>query len=131
MNIEIIPFQKHGDERGMLVALEQIKNVPFEIKRIYYMFGTKQNVRRGFHAHKNLRQLAIAVCGQCTFLLDDGDEQKTILFNDPEKGLLIEPGIWHEMFDFSDDCILLVLASDIYDECDYIRDYDEFQEWTK
>ncbi|EAM8643721.1 WxcM-like domain-containing protein [Salmonella enterica] len=131
MNIEIIPFQKHGDERGMLVALEQIKNVPFEIKRIYYMFGTKQNVRRGFHAHKNLRQLAIAVCGQCTFLLDDGDEQKTILLNDPEKGLLIEPGIWHEMFDFSDDCILLVLASDIYDECDYIRDYDEFQEWTK
>lgn len=115
----------------MLVALEQIKNVPFEIKRIYYMFGTKQNVRRGFHAHKNLRQLAIAVCGQCTFLLDDGDEQKTILLNDPEKGLLIEPGIWHEMFDFSDDCILLVLASDIYDECDYIRDYDEFQEWTK
>lgn len=128
MKIELLPFQKHGDERGMLVALEQIKNVPFEIKRVYYMFGTKDNVRRGFHAHKELRQLAIAVRGSCYFHLDDGVDKEEVLLNDPAQGLLIEPAIWHEMYNYSDDCVLLVLASDVYDESDYIRNYEAFQE---
>lgn len=131
MKIDLLPFQKHGDERGMLVALEEIKNVPFEIKRVYYMFGTKGDVRRGFHAHKKLRQLAIVVKGSCYFHLDDGVDKVEIFLNDPAQGLLIEPAIWHEMYDYSDDCILLVLASDVYDESDYIRNYQAFQESLK
>ncbi|ELW1645430.1 WxcM-like domain-containing protein [Enterobacter oligotrophicus] len=128
MKVELIPLQKHGDERGMLVALEQTKNVPFEIKRVYYMFGTQTNVRRGYHAHKELRQLAIPVSGSCRFMLDDGKEKVDILLDNPALGLLIEPSIWHEMYDYSHDCILLVLASDVYNESDYIRNYDEFVE---
>jgi len=128
MKVELIPLQMHGDERGMLVALEQTKNVPFEIKRVYYMFGTQTNVRRGYHAHKELRQLAIPVSGSCRFMLDDGKEKVDILLDNPALGLLIEPAIWHEMYDYSHDCILLVLASDVYNESDYIRNYDEFVE---
>lgn len=131
MKIELIPLQKHGDERGKLVALEQSRNVPFEIKRVYYMFGTQANVRRGYHAHKKLRQLAIPVSGSCRFHLDDGNEKVDILLDDPSVGLLIEPRFWHEMYDYSEDCILLVLASDNYDESDYIRNYDEFVESAK
>ncbi|WP_317178848.1 sugar 3,4-ketoisomerase [Lelliottia amnigena] len=128
MKVELIPLQKHGDERGMLVALERTKNVPFEIKRVYYMFGTQTDVRRGYHAHKELRQLAIPVSGSCRFMLDDGKEKVDILLDNPALGLLIEPAIWHEMYDYSHDCILLVLASDVYNESDYIRNYDEFVE---
>jgi dTDP-4-dehydrorhamnose 3,5-epimerase and related enzymes len=128
MKVELIPLQKHGDERGMLVALERTKNVPFEIKRVYYMFGTQTDVRRGYHAHKELRQLAIPVSGSCRFMLDDGKEKVDILLDNPALGLLIEPSIWHEMYDYSHDCILLVLASDVYNESDYIRNYDEFVE---
>lgn len=128
MKVELIPLQRHGDERGMLVALEQTRNVPFEIKRVYYMFGTQTNVRRGYHAHKELRQLAIPVSGSCRFMLDDGKEKVDILLDNPALGLLIEPSIWHEMYDYSHDCILLVLASDVYNESDYIRNYDEFVE---
>ena len=128
MKVELIPLQKHGDERGMLVALERTKNVPFEIKRVYYMFGTQSDVRRGYHAHKELRQLAIPVSGSCRFMLDDGKEKVDILLDNPALGLLIEPAIWHEMYDYSHDCILLVLASDVYNESDYIRNYDEFVE---
>ncbi|MCX8990751.1 sugar 3,4-ketoisomerase [Citrobacter portucalensis] len=131
MKIEFIPFQKHGDERGILVALEENRNVPFEIKRVYYMFGTQENVRRGYHAHKELRQLAITISGSCKFLLDDGENKVVVELNDPTRGLIIEPGIWHEMYDYSKDCILMVLASDVYDESDYIRSYESFQEWNK
>jgi len=131
MKVELVPLQRHGDERGMLVALEQTKNVPFEIKRVYYMFATQTNVRRGYHAHKELRQLAIPVSGSCRFLLDDGNEKIDLLLDNPSLGLLIEPAVWHEMYDYSSDCILLVLASDVYDESDYIRSYDEFVEFVK
>lgn len=131
MKVELVPLQKHGDERGMLVALEQTKNVPFEIKRVYYMFGTQTNVRRGYHAHKELRQLAIPVSGSCRFMLDDGKEKVDILLDNPALGLLIEPSIWHEMYDYSHDCILVVLASDVYNESDYIRNYDEFVEFVE
>lgn len=127
MKIEYIPLQVHGDERGSLIALEEMKNVPFSIKRIYYMFNTQKGVRRGFHAHKELMQIAIPVRGSCRFLLDDGKEKINVLLDDTSYGLLIEPYIWHEMYDYSDDCVLLVLASDFYDEHDYIRNYDEFK----
>ena len=127
MKIKFINFEIKGDDRGNLIAIEQFKNVPFEIKRVYYIFDTKRSVRRGFHAHKNLKQVAICVKGSCKFLLDDGKERiDNIVLDSPNKGLLIEEMIWREMYDFSDDCVLLVLASEYYDESDYIRDYDEF-----
>ncbi|EFN7713704.1 TPA: FdtA/QdtA family cupin domain-containing protein, partial [Escherichia coli] len=122
---------KHGDERGMLVALEQAKNIPFEIKRVYYMFGTQGNVRRGYHAHKKIRQVAIPLNGSCRFHLDNGREKIDVVLDDPALGLLIEPGVWHEMYDYSKNCILLVLASDIYDENDYIRNYEDFMRSVK
>ncbi|KMV34277.1 MULTISPECIES: sugar 3,4-ketoisomerase [Franconibacter] len=128
MKIEIINFPKHGDERGALVVLEEQKSVPFDVKRIYYMFDTKKDVRRGFHAHKKLRQLAIPVQGHCKFLLDDGNESIEILVDNPTQGLMIEPMIWHEMFDYSENCVLMVLADDYYDESDYIRNYEEFKQ---
>lgn len=130
MKIELIPLQQHGDERGLLVALEEERNIPFLIKRVYYVFDTLQGIRRGFHAHKKTRQLAIAIKGSCSFLFDDGEKRKDIILNNPAQGLMIEPGIWHEMYDFSDDCILMVLADDIYNESDYIRSYQDFIDYV-
>jgi len=126
MKVEVIDFNVLGDEKGSLIALEENKNIPFDIKRVYYIFGTKENVRRGFHAHKKLKQVAVCVSGRCKFLLDDGKEKKIILLDKPDKGLIIREMIWREMFDFSEDCVLLVLASELYDEQDYIRNYEEF-----
>jgi dTDP-4-dehydrorhamnose 3,5-epimerase-like enzyme len=127
MQIKLIPLQIHGDDRGSLIALEEKKNIPFDVKRIYYLFGTKKDVRRGFHAHRELTQLVIAVRGSCRFLLDDGSEKITLLLDNSAQGLLINSCIWREMYDFSEDCVLLVLADKLYDEDDYIRDYDRFK----
>jgi len=121
-----IDFTIMGDERGSLIALEEYHNTPFDIKRVYYIFGTKEGVRRGFHAHKELKQIAICVSGSCMFHLDDGKNTQEFLLNSPNQGLLIEGLIWREMYNFSSDCVLLVLASEHYDEDDYIRDYDAF-----
>ncbi|OSL18630.1 bifunctional acetyl transferase/isomerase [Escherichia coli B175] len=126
MEIKIIPLQAHGDDRGSLIALEEENNIPFEIKRVYYMFNTKSNVRRGLHAHRKLKQVAIAVRGSCRFVLDDGKERVEILLDNPGQGLLIDSCIWREMYDFSEDCVLMVLADSHYDENDYIRDYETF-----
>lgn len=119
-------FQQHGDERGMLVALEEYNDIPFEIKRVYYMYDTQKNVRRGFHAHKNLEQILVCVHGKCKILLDNGKEKKIVSLEKPYEGLYVPHEIWHEMYDFSPDAVLLVLASTLYKEGDYIRDYDEF-----
>ncbi|CAM4165247.1 WxcM-like, C-terminal [Yersinia intermedia] len=126
MDVKLIQLQKHGDERGQLIALEETKNIPFSIKRVYYMFETINDVHRGFHAHYKLQQLAIPVRGACRIILDDGFEKIEVYLDNPAQGLAIEPMIWHEMYDFSDDCVLMVLADDFYDEADYIRNYDEF-----
>ena len=126
MDIQLIPLQKHGDERGALFALEEQRNIPFEVKRIYYILDTLTGVRRGFHAHKATRQLAVVARGSCKFHMDDGKETKQVELNDPATALLIEPYIWHEMYDFSDDCVLIVIADDYYKESDYIRKYDDF-----
>ncbi|MEI7369831.1 FdtA/QdtA family cupin domain-containing protein [Pectobacterium sp. 1950-15] len=126
MQVKMIQLPTLADERGALVALEERKNIPFEIKRVYYLFKTKDGVRRGFHAHKALKQVAIAVRGSCRFLLDNGDEKIELLLDNPAQGIAIEPYIWHEMYDFSEDCVLMVLADQPYDESDYIRNYDEF-----
>lgn len=129
--INTIEFKKLGDDRGSLISLEQHKNIPFEVKRIYYIFGTKEGVSRGFHAHKNLEQVAICVKGSCRFLLDDGKNKEEIILDNPSIGLYIKNIIWREMHDFSEDCVLIVLASDYYDETDYIRDYNLFLEGYK
>ncbi|MDO4694443.1 MAG: FdtA/QdtA family cupin domain-containing protein [Eikenella sp.] len=131
MEIQLLPLQCHGDQRGSLIALEEGKNVPFNIKRVYYLYGTQPGVSRGFHAHKNLKQVVVAVRGSCLFVLDDGQEKVSLRLDNPAQGLLIESGVWREMHDFSDDCVLMVLASELYDEADYIRDYNTFIHITR
>ena len=110
--IRLIDLPPLGDERGSLIAIEANKHIPFEVKRVYYIFGTKPGVSRGFHAHK--------------MVLDDGINKESVWLDSPTKGLLIGNNVWREMHEFSDDCVLLVLASEHYDESDYIRDYSEF-----
>ena len=126
-----LTFLTKGDERGNLIALEENKNIPFDIKRVYYIFDNKEGVRRGFHAHKNLEQVLICVSGSCDILLDDGKEKSIIKLENRNEGLFIEKMVWREMFNFSADCVLIVLASDYYDEKDYIRDYNEFKNYLK
>lgn len=124
--LQWIKFPSLGDERGSLVVLEGGKTVPFEIKRVYYIFGTQPGVARGFHAHRKLRQVAACVTGKCRMVLDDGKKRDEAWLDSPNKGLVIKDMVWHEMHDFSSDCVLLVLASDHYDETDYIRLYSNF-----
>jgi dTDP-4-dehydrorhamnose 3,5-epimerase-like enzyme len=128
---ELIDFNILGDERGSLIAIEEEYNIPFDIKRVYYIFDTKKNVTRGCHAHKNLKQMAISVKGSCTFILDNGSIKEEIKLDNPKQGLYLEGLIWREMKDFSEDCVLLVLASEHYDENDYIRDYNNFLKVVK
>jgi len=126
MQIVKYQFQQHGDERGNLVALEEYKDIPFEIKRVYYMYGTADGVTRGYHAHKNLEQILICIHGSCKVRLDNGQEKKIVYLEKSYEGLYVPNNMWREMYDFSDDAVLLVLASEYYIEDDYIRDYDEF-----
>ena len=119
-------FQQHGDERGQLVALEAGHDVPFEIKRVYYMYDTGEGVIRGCHAHKKLDQVLICLKGSCKILLDNGMEKETVSLEKPYEGLYITGNIWREMYDFTPDAVLIVLASEPYNEDDYIRDYDTF-----
>lgn len=125
--IHTISFPPLGDDRGSLVALETHKTVPFDVKRVYYIFGTKPGVSRGFHAHLALQQVAVCVTGKCRMVLDDGNQREDVWLDSPTKGLLIGDLVWREMHDFSPDCVLLVLASEFYNETDYIRSYDEFK----
>ena len=126
MDDSIIDFPIISDQRGSLIALEQFKDIPFEIKRVYYIFGTKHNQARGFHAHFNLEQVLICVKGSCKVIIDNGKQNKGYYLNKPNQGLFIGRYTWREMSDFSDDCVLLVLASNYYDESDYIRKYEDF-----
>lgn len=119
-------FQQHGDERGMLVALEEFKDIPFEIKRVYYLYDMKYGVRREGHAYRALKQILICIHGSCKILLDSGTEKKIVSLEKPYEGLYIANDIWREMYDFSSDAVLLVLASNSYEESDYIWNYDVF-----
>lgn len=123
-------FQQHGDARGNLVALEEGKEIPFQVKRVYYMYDTLPGVRRGFHAHKSLQQILICIHGSCKILLDSGSEKSEVLLSNQHEGIYIANNIWREMYDFSEDAVLLVLASELYDERDYIRDYKQFLEYV-
>ena len=124
--VQLINLPNLSDDRGGLVAIEANNTIPFDIKRIYYIFAASKDKPRGFHAHKDLKQLAVCVSGNCRFILDNGAKREEVFLDSPTKGLIINSMIWREMHDFSSDCVLLVLASEHYDECDYIRDYDEF-----
>ncbi|BAE85107.1 sugar 3,4-ketoisomerase [Desulfitobacterium hafniense] len=126
MDIRMIEFRLLSDGRGGLIAIEQLKDIPFEIKRVYYIFDVTEGVERGFHAHKKLQQVMFCPHGSCKIRLDDGAEKTEVLLDSPDKGLLVKSNIWREMFDFSPGTVLMVLASDYYDESDYIRDYAEF-----
>ncbi len=128
---KIINFQQHGDARGQLVALEENKEIPFNIKRVYYMYDTGEGVRRGYHAHKKLEQILICIHGSCKIHLDDGKSVEEILLDKPYEGLYIANNVWREMYDFSKDAVLLVLASELYDENDYIRDYQRFMSYLE
>lgn len=124
-------FQPHGDERGQLVSLEEFKDIPFQIKRVYFMYETEKGVVRGKHAHKNLEQILVCIHGSCKIRLDNGREKKVVPLEKPYEGLYVANDMWREMFDFSSDAVLLVFASEVYDESDYIRDYDEFLKFVE
>ncbi len=126
MNAHTIPFQIKGDDRGSLIALESNKNIPFDIKRVYYIFGTTNDTVRGKHAHKTLEQVLVCTSGSCTILLDNGTEKQIIDLSNNTFGLYVGTNIWREMSNFSSGCVLMVLASNFHDEAEYIRNYDEF-----
>ena len=126
MKYKLLKMEINKDKRGSLIALENLKTVPFEIKRVYYIYDTKPDVDRGGHAHTNLEQILIMMDGACEVLLDNGKEKKSIILNRPDVGLYIGKNMWREMKNFSYGAKLLVLASDFYDEKEYIRSYDEF-----
>ena len=123
---EIVQFSIHGDDRGCLIALEGGRDIPFEVRRVYYIYGTRSDMPRGFHAHKHLKQMLIAVSGSVTVSCEFGATKERFLLDSPSRGLLLEGLIWREMHDFSPDCVLMVFASEHYREEDYIREYDEY-----
>lgn len=131
-NILQYNFNAFSDKYGNLVALEEnSKNIPFAIKRIYYIFDVDGDIRRGFHSHLALDQMLICVNGSVKILVKTPYEEEIIELNNPHRGLYIGPMIWREMYDFSPGSVLLVLASEHYDEADYIRDYEKYEVLAK
>lgn len=126
MGYELLDFRVIGDDRGSLIALEGNHDIPFDIKRVYYIFGTEKSVIRGQHAHKKLKQVIFCLSGSCDFILDSGVKREVVSLNRPNIGLYIKNNLWREFTNFSKDCVVMVLASEHYDENDYIRDYNEF-----
>ena len=131
MEIVRKPFHVRGNDKGLLSFLEANRDVPFDIKRIYYIYNVAPGERRGFHAHKALQQVLFCIHGSCKILLDDAKEREIVELNDPNEGIYLSSPVWREMYDFSDGAVLLVLASEYYDEDDYIRNYDEFLNYMK
>lgn len=128
----IIELDKHhSDRKGNISVVENNKDVPFDVKRCYYLYDVPGGESRGAHAHKELSQLIIAASGSFTVTLDDGNVKRTFLLNRPYQGLYVVPGIWRDLDDFSSGSVCLVLASHKYEKEDYIRDYDEFIEFKK
>jgi len=132
-NCRIIELPKIGDDkRGFLSVGESLKDIPFEIKRMYYIYEIGDlSVVRGEHAHKKLEQVFFCIRGKVTFLLNDGEKREEIELKEPNKGLYIGPKLWHTMINFSKDTVILAIASDYYNEEDYIRDYDEFIDYMR
>ncbi|MDY0089054.1 MAG: FdtA/QdtA family cupin domain-containing protein [Flavobacteriaceae bacterium] len=125
MNVEIINLPKIEDPRGNLSVIEK-DIIPFEIKRVYYLYDVPSGAERGGHAHKNQKELLIALSGSFDVILNDSNQEKTVTLNKPNQGLVIETGIWRELKNFSSGSVCLVIASDVFEEEDYIRDFEEF-----
>ncbi|OGI02818.1 MAG: dTDP-6-deoxy-3,4-keto-hexulose isomerase [Candidatus Melainabacteria bacterium GWF2_37_15] len=128
---KVYNYKIKGDDRGALISIENSIDIPFEIKRVYYIFGTSSGIVRGKHAHKELKQVLICTNGSCSVLVDDGKKKHHFLLDKPDIGLYVNGLVWREMYDFSPDCVLMVLASDIYCEDDYIRNYSDFFKLAK
>lgn len=127
----IVELDKHHHEKGNITVVENGVSVPFGIKRVYYLYDVPGGESRGGHAHKDLYQLIVAASGSFTVTLDDGKVKRTFLLNRPYQALMVVPGIWRTLDDFSSGAVCLVLASECYTEDDYIRDYAEFITYTK
>lgn len=123
---KLIKFNQLGDERGHLVVLEGMKDVPFEIKRVFYIYGSDKDVIRGQHANRKSEFVLINVSGTSKVTTDDGNEKITFNLDEPHIGVYIPNMVWKDMYDFSEDSVLLVLASELYDGSEYIRKYDDF-----
>lgn len=121
----------HSDRRGNLTVVENGKTLPFDVKRVYYLYDVPGGESRGAHAHKELSQLIIAASGSFTVTLDDGECKRSFFLNRPYQGLYVKPGMWRTLEDFSSGAVCMVLASDVYKKEDYIRDYNEFVEFRK
>ncbi len=128
---KIIELPKIIDPRGNLTVAESIKNIPFDIKRVYWVYDVPSGEHRGGHAHKQCKELLVAVSGSFTVTLDDGNEKHTYLLNHPYQGLFIDVNIWRTLDDFSSGAVCLVLASEMFEEEDYIRDYNDYLEYVK
>ena len=124
-------FKVLGDHRGQLVALEANRQIPFDVKRVFYIYGTQEGVPRGNHSHYKTKQFLVAVNGSCKVTLDNGKEKETFDLNKPNLGLFQDALIWGSMHDFSSDCVLMVLADEYYDASDYITNYDKFLKEVK
>jgi hypothetical protein len=122
LSVRLIELPVRSDARGTLVPIEGASTIPFEIRRTYFMYGMPVQARRGAHAHWRTSQAAICLHGACSFLLDNGAESATVRLDRPSAALLVEPMVWHEMFDFTADCVLLMLADTHFDAADYFND---------
>ena len=131
MKIQRYRFQQHGDGRGRLTVVENNEDIPFAIRRVYYLYDTSPGFIRGLHSHKSLEQILVCVTGSCKILMDDGYSKEEVVLDDPNEGLYIGPNVWREMYDFTEGAVLLVMASELYDESDYIRNYDTFIDRVK
>lgn len=129
-NCTIIELNKHSHSKGNITVVENFKTIPFDVKRVYYLYDVPGGESRGGHAHRDLHQLIVAASGSFDVVLDDGyGVKRTFMLNRPYQGLLVVPGIWRELENFSSGSVCLVLASNLYDESDYIRDYSEFKKY--
>jgi len=128
-DISIIEIPKISDPRGNLAVIEK-ECIPYDIKRVYYLYDVPSDAYRGGHAHKKQLEFLIALSGSFDVILDDGNHKKTVMLNKPNKGLLIPTGIWRELNNFSSGAVCLVLASDVFEESDYIRDYKDFKSFV-